>query len=137
MLSAATAVGAVALAAAGLVAPPYAGNLGTSTYQGKATFTEEYKPDWDKVACPKSENLKTLPKEFIAGLNREQFGKGDKSPNCGVIIEVTGPKGKFKVQIVDVAEGPKKGDLNLDKAAFAKIADVDDGIVKISWAVAK
>lgn len=135
---AATAVGAVALAMSGMVAaPPYTGNLGTGTYQGKATYTEDYKPDFDVVACPKSDRVKALPKEFITGLNAPQFDQGKKNENCGVIVEVTGPKGKIKVPVVDRAVGPKKGDLNLDKAAFAKIADVDDGVVKITWAVAK
>lgn len=139
MLSAATAVGAVALAVTGLVAPaaPYTGNLGTTTYQGKSTYTEDYKPDFNIIACPKSDRLKTLPKTFIAGLNAEQFDQGKKNENCGVILEVTGPKGKIKVPVVDRAAGPKKGDLNLDKAAFEKIADVDAGVVKITWAVAK
>lgn len=133
MLSTATALTAAALA---LAAPPYAGNLGTATYQGFATFTDDYKPDFNVVACPKNDHLPKLPKQFVTGLNRPQFGKGDKSPNCGVTVEVTGPKGKFKVLVVDVAEGPKSGDLNLDRAGFAKIANVDDGRVKISWKVA-
>lgn len=133
MLSALT---GVALAVAALAAPPYAGNLGTATYQGFATFTDDYKPDFNVVACPKSDHLPKLPKQFVTGLNRPQFGKGDKSPNCGVTVEVTGPKGKLKVLIVDVAEGPKSGDLNLDRAGFAKIAKVDDGRVKITWKVA-
>ncbi|WP_370947167.1 hypothetical protein AB5J62_06320 [Amycolatopsis sp. cg5] len=47
-----------------------------------------------------------------------------------------GPKGSVKVQIVDVDTGGKKGDLNLDKAAFAKIGAINNGIEKISWAVA-
>jgi expansin (peptidoglycan-binding protein) len=131
-----TALTGAALALATVAAPPYAGNLGTATYQGFATFTDDYKPDFDVVACPKSDHLPKLPKQFVAGLNRPQFGKGDKSPNCGVTVEVTGPKGKFKVLIVDVAEGTKSGDLNLDRAGFAKIANVDDGRVKISWKVA-
>lgn len=133
MLSTATALTAAAIA---LAAPPYAGNLGTATYQGFATFTDDYKPDFNVVACPKNDHLPKLPKQFVTGLNRPQFGKGDKSPNCGVTVEVTGPKGKFKVLVVDVAEGPKSGDLNLDRAGFAKIANVDDGRVKISWKVA-
>lgn len=133
MLSALT---GVALAVAALAAPPYAGNLGTATYQGFATFTDDYEPDFDVVACPKSDHLPKLPKQFVTGLNRPQFGKGDKSPNCGVTVEVIGPKGKLKVLIVDVAEGPKPGDLNLDRAGFAKIAKIDDGRVKISWKVA-
>jgi expansin (peptidoglycan-binding protein) len=136
MLSTATALTGVALAMAGLVAPPYAGNLGTATYQGFATFTDDYKPDFNVVACPKSDRLPKLPKQFITGLNRPQFGKSDKSPNCGVTVEVTGPKGMLKVLIVDVAVGPKSGDLNLDRAGFAKIAKIDDGHVKISWKVA-
>lgn len=131
-----TALTGVALALATVAAPPYAGNLGTATYKGFATFTDDYKPDFNVVACPKSDHLPKLPKQYVTGLNRPQFGKGDKSPNCGVTVEVTGPKGKFKVLIVDVAEGPKSGDLNLDRAGFAKIADVDDGRVKISWKVA-
>ncbi len=67
MLSTATALTAAALA---LAAPPYAGNLGTATYQGFATVTDDYKPDFNVVACPKSDHLPKLPKKFVTGLNR-------------------------------------------------------------------
>ncbi|SDY97876.1 hypothetical protein SAMN05421504_10897 [Amycolatopsis xylanica] len=130
------AVALLTLSAPAAFAAPYAGNLGTGTFKGKATFTD-YVPDFDQVACAKSKNLPKLPKQNIAGLNLPQYGdQNASSVNCGVVVLVTGPKGSVKVQIVDVNTDGKKGDLNLDKAAFAKIGAINNGIEKISWAVA-
>ncbi|WP_370947086.1 hypothetical protein AB5J62_05900 [Amycolatopsis sp. cg5] len=128
---------AVLTLAPAAVAAPYAGNLGTATYQGVAKYTTGYTAEWDDVACEKSANLPSLPKGNIAALNLAQYGsEHSSSVNCGVVVQVTGPKGTVKVQIVDAVGGQKKGDLILSKDAFAKIGTVGNGIEKITWSVA-
>ncbi|CAI2173360.1 5311_t:CDS:2 [Funneliformis geosporum] len=74
--------------------------------------------------------------EFVAALNAPQYGKfanpGD-SPICGKCIKVTGPKGSVKVKLVDKCPICKRGDIDMSSKAFEKIADLDDGRVKITW----
>lgn len=52
---------------------------------------------------------------------------------CGACAHVTGPKGDVTVRIVDRCPECKHGDLDLSQQAFAKLADVSAGRVKISW----
>lgn len=54
---------------------------------------------------------------------------------CGACAEVTGPKGKVTVRIVDRCPECEKGHLDLSKQAFAKIADVAAGRVAITWSI--
>jgi expansin (peptidoglycan-binding protein) len=52
---------------------------------------------------------------------------------CGACVLVTGPSGDVTVRIVDSCPGCKVGDLDLSKEAFAKIAPLSAGRVKITW----
>ena len=52
---------------------------------------------------------------------------------CGSCVLVTGPQGEVTVRIVDSCPGCKVGDLDLSKEAFAKIAALSVGRVKITW----
>jgi hypothetical protein len=53
--------------------------------------------------------------------------------NCGRHVVVNGPKGSVKVQIVDLCPGCESDKLDLSRDAFARIADLDRGIVPIKW----
>jgi expansin (peptidoglycan-binding protein) len=55
------------------------------------------------------------------------------SAPCGECVAITGPKGMVTVRIVDLCPECKAGDLDLSQEAFAKIADVSAGRVKITW----
>jgi expansin (peptidoglycan-binding protein) len=52
---------------------------------------------------------------------------------CGSFIEVTGPKGKVNVQVVDSCPPCKPGDVDLSEQAFSQIADLSAGRVPITW----
>lgn len=65
----------------------------------------------------------------VAAINDEQYSKA----NCGRCVEVTGPKGTTVVRIVDKCPGCDRGDLDLSKTAFSKIANLSDGRVEIAW----
>ncbi|HNZ98963.1 expansin EXLX1 family cellulose-binding protein [Ruminococcus sp.] len=54
---------------------------------------------------------------------------------AGAYVEVTGPKGSVDVYIVDRLPEGAKGDIDLDPAAFEKIADKVDGRVPITWKI--
>ncbi|KAL1918767.1 uncharacterized protein VTP21DRAFT_2789 [Calcarisporiella thermophila] len=72
--------------------------------------------------------------DMVAALNAPQFGSGNNgAPSCGKKVEVSGPKGKVTVTVVDKCPGCAHGDLDLSPAAFQKIADQAQGRVPISW----
>ncbi|MDB4994267.1 MAG: extracellular endoglucanase precursor [Myxococcaceae bacterium] len=66
---------------------------------------------------------------FVAAMNKAQYSKSV----CGKCVSVTGPKGTVKVRIVDLCPGCAFGGLDLSEQAFAKIAPLSAGRVKITW----
>lgn len=95
------------------------------TYQGEGTFygaTGQGNCSYD----PSPSDL------MIAAMNHSQYAG---SAACGEFVEVTGPKGKVTVRIVDQCPECKPGDIDLSTQAFAKIADPVAGRVPISWFV--
>jgi expansin (peptidoglycan-binding protein) len=68
----------------------------------------------------------------VAAMNAPQFAG---SAVCGECVAVTGPKGSVTLRIVDLCPECKSGDLDMSQEAFAMIADVSAGRVKITWHV--
>jgi len=68
----------------------------------------------------------------VAAMNAPQYAG---SAVCGECVFVTGPKGSVTLRIVDLCPECKSGDLDMSQEAFAKIADVSAGRVKITWHV--
>lgn len=66
----------------------------------------------------------------IAALNKADYGLATW---CGACAEITGPKGKLTVLIQDSCPSCSAGDLDLNPAAFDKIANHADGRVAITW----
>lgn len=56
-----------------------------------------------------------------------------KAAWCGACVEVSGPKGRAVVRIVDRCPACKTGDLDLSREAFAAIAAPAAGRVAIEW----
>jgi expansin (peptidoglycan-binding protein) len=69
---------------------------------------------------------------LVAAMNGAEY---DNAAWCGAYVRVTGPKGEVTVRIVDLCPGCKAGDLDLSEEAFARIANVAQGRVPISWHV--
>ena len=67
---------------------------------------------------------------MVAAMNATDYATASW---CGGCVRVTGPKGDVVVRIVDSCPGCAKGDLDLSREAFAKIADVSAGRVPIMW----
>lgn len=63
------------------------------------------------------------------------IGWGDygNSSMCGAHLRVIGPKGEVVVRVVDACGACKPGDLDLNQAAFEKIADIKKGRESIRW----
>ena len=69
---------------------------------------------------------------YTAAINESQF---DLAAYCGACAEVTNPANarKVTVRIDDKCPGCPYGGLDLEKNAFAQIADLGQGIVDIQW----
>jgi expansin len=52
---------------------------------------------------------------------------------CGGYIDVKGPRGSVRVKVVDQCPECEKGHLDLSQAAFARIGNVSDGIIPITY----
>lgn len=63
------------------------------------------------------------------------LGWGDygNSSMCGAYLRVIGPKGEVVVRVVDACGACKPSDLDLNQAAFEKIADIKKGRESIRW----
>ncbi|GAN03482.1 riboflavin aldehydeforming enzyme [Mucor ambiguus] len=74
--------------------------------------------------------------ELVAAISGELMGSGSKkSSHCGKYITVKGKHGSVKLKIVDTCPGCKKGDVDMSRAAFEKIAKLSEGRVPISWSI--
>lgn len=69
---------------------------------------------------------------MVAAMNAEEWAN---SAMCGAFVHVDGQKGEVTVRIVDLCPECKAGHLDLSREAFARIADLPQGRVPISWQV--
>ncbi len=69
---------------------------------------------------------------MVAAMNAEEY---NTAAVCGAYVHVIGPKGSITVRIVDLCPECKAGHLDLSQEAFAKIADLPQGRVSITWQV--
>ncbi len=102
------------------------------TYQGYATYTSSGYSGGAVLLDPIPANME------ITALNPTQMNYGGvKAALAGAYLEVTGPKGKTIVYVTDLYPGAPSGALDLSPNAFAKIGNVSDGKINISWKVVK
>jgi expansin (peptidoglycan-binding protein) len=69
---------------------------------------------------------------MVTAMNAEEY---NNAAYCGAYLHVTGPKGSVDVRVVDLCPECKAGHLDLSREAFAKIADLPQGRVNITWQV--
>jgi expansin (peptidoglycan-binding protein) len=52
---------------------------------------------------------------------------------CGSYLQVKGPHGSVRVEVIDQCPECKSGHIDLSEAAFAKLAPLRDGIISVSY----
>jgi expansin (peptidoglycan-binding protein) len=106
--------------AAGCAAPP----TGNSARSGKATF---YTMGGGTGNC----SFASLPSnDLYVALGNSQYSSAGA---CGGYLDVTGPKGKVRVKVVDRCPECAVGHLDLSRTAFKKIADEVQGLVSVRY----
>ncbi|GIH25573.1 hypothetical protein Aph01nite_38830 [Acrocarpospora phusangensis] len=89
---------------------------------GRAYF---YDPPDDQGNC----SLPSAGRLFVSVSTGEYAG----SAACGGYLDVTGPLGTVRVQVVDQCTTCRDGELDLSRTAFAKIAKPDAGVTGIVY----
>ena len=110
-----------ATAAAPVVAAPPVGN---TVHEGRSTFYDSNGGggNCSYVSAPANRLYVALgPSEYSAGAA------------CGGYLEVTGPKGRVRVLVMDQCPECEAGHLDLSKEAFAAIADPVQGVVAVTY----
>ena len=119
--------GAARVAAAGSrMASPLAARpaLARSAIQGHAVF---YDPGHAAGSC----GLGPFPAGGrYASLPRRSYASGRA---CGSYVDVSGPAGAVRAEVVDVCPDCAAATVNLSRAAFARIADPRAGTVAVSY----
>jgi expansin (peptidoglycan-binding protein) len=68
---------------------------------------------------------------MIGAMNQQDY---ENSQACGAYLRVTGPNGKsLTIKVVDRCPECQPGDIDLSQEAFAQLAPVSAGRVKVSW----
>jgi expansin (peptidoglycan-binding protein) len=96
---------------------------GSVTHTGQATYYAAT-GDGNCMFGPSPGDL------MVAAMNDPEYAVASV---CGASVHVKGPKGEVTVRIVDRCPECPKGNLDLSKEAFMKIADTLQGRVAITW----
>lgn len=76
-------------------------------------------------------SFEAIPDErMVAALNGPDY---DHAAWCGACLAVRGPDGDIVVRVVDKCPGCEHGDLDLGREAFAQLAPLSAGRVRITW----
>ncbi|WP_433073068.1 expansin EXLX1 family cellulose-binding protein [Dactylosporangium sp. CA-052675] len=75
-------------------------------------------------------NLGTPADGAYAAVGRAEYAGGK---GCGTLLDVTGPNGTTRVQVVDLCPGCPAGKIDLGKGSFAKIGALSAGIIPVTY----
>lgn len=68
--------------------------------------------------------------ELFASVSTREY---EGSLACGSYLEVKGPRGTARVQVIDRCPGCREGQLDLNQAAFARIGDPTKGLAEVRY----
>jgi expansin (peptidoglycan-binding protein) len=95
----------------------------TSSHSGKATF---YDLDGGTGNC----SFTAPADDLFVALGPDQYSGGAA---CGTYLDVTGPRGKIRVKVIDSCPECATGHLDLSRTAFKKIGAEVAGIIPITY----
>jgi expansin (peptidoglycan-binding protein) len=105
---------------AACAAPP----TGNTVRTGKATF-------YDLGGGMGNCSFPSAPaNDLFVALGNAQYSTGAA---CGSYLDVTGPKGKVRVKVIDSCPGCAPGHLDLSRTAFKRIANEVQGVVPVTY----
>jgi expansin (peptidoglycan-binding protein) len=111
-------------AAAGQAGPP----LVNTVTQGRAYF---YNPGSGQGTC----SFGRLPANGLyVSLGLPQYAAGSA---CGSYLDVTGPAGTVRAEVVDSCTGCTHGGIDMSEAAFSRVANPAAGTVVVSYRLAR
>jgi expansin len=123
---------AQAPAASGTVFVPLIMKLGGSSSGGGATHTGEA-TYYNEADGGGNCSFDPSPQDLMVGaMNHTDYAN---SAICGAYVELTGPNATITIRIVDQCPECPAGNIDLSPLAFAKIADLVEGRVPISWRI--
>jgi expansin (peptidoglycan-binding protein) len=79
-------------------------------------------------------NLGAPSTDAYAAIGRAEYAGGGA---CGTYLDVTGPTGTTRVQVVDLCPSCPAGKIDLSKASFSRIGALSAGIIPVSYAPAR
>ncbi|MEU5879100.1 expansin EXLX1 family cellulose-binding protein [Spirillospora sp. NPDC047279] len=89
--------------------------------------TAVHHPDWSVVMC----SMGPLPATgHYVSVSAEEYGQATL---CGAYLEIDGPEGAVRAQIVDRCRACAPGRLDLSERAFAEIGDPAKGVIPIRY----
>ncbi len=96
---------------------------GETVHRGKATF-------YDLGEGTGNCSLPVPADDLFVALGESEYSG---AAACGSYLDVTGPKGKVRVKVIDSCPPCEPGHIDLSRTAFGRIADHVTGIVPISY----
>ncbi|WP_344617992.1 expansin EXLX1 family cellulose-binding protein [Dactylosporangium salmoneum] len=79
-------------------------------------------------------NLGTPADGLYAAVGRAEYAGGKA---CGTYLDVTGPNGTTRVQVVDLCPSCPTGKIDLGKGAFARVGALSAGIIPVTYGTAR
>jgi expansin (peptidoglycan-binding protein) len=79
-------------------------------------------------------NLGTPADGAYAAVGRAEYAGGK---GCGTYLDVTGPNGTTRVQVVDLCPGCPAGKVDIGKGAFSRIGALSAGIIPVTYATVR
>ena len=109
-----------------MAAPPAA-----AATTGKATHYEAVGGGSTNGNC----SFPALPtNQLYVAVSPAEYAKGAA---CGTYLDVTGPRGKVRVVVMDQCPECAAGHIDLSKTAFGRIGTLSDGIVPVNYTTVK
>jgi expansin (peptidoglycan-binding protein) len=122
---------AITQTAGGAADPPASSEGGRGRRAGRHGRAYFYNPGDGDGSC----SFGLLPADGLyASVSPAQYAGGAA---CGSYLDVTGPRGTVRAQVVDLCPGCSGGGLDMSEAAFRRVASTAAGTAEVSYRVVR